>query len=71
MTDQWRQPYHVVLEIENKKCRIIKRLSPLGLKHIKVVDIRGSSKNSVKHLVELDPEEVKRINEHQKKSFVL
>ncbi len=61
MKDLWRNPYHVVLEVENRHCAIVKRLKPLGLRHIKVVDIRSSSPESVKHLVELDPEEVKQI----------
>jgi len=61
MKDLWRKPYHVVLEVENRQCRIVKRLAPLGLKHIKVIDIRSSTPNSVKHLVELDPEEVKKV----------
>jgi predicted DNA binding protein len=61
MKDQWSKPYHVVLEVENKQCTIVKRLSPLGLKHLKVADIRSSSPKSVKHLIELDPEEVKQI----------
>lgn len=61
MKDQWPKPYHVVLEVENRQCTILKRLTPLGLTHIKVIDIRSSSPKSVKHLVELDPEEVKRV----------
>jgi len=61
MKGQWSKPYHVVLEIENKQCQIIERLSPLGLTHLKVVDIRSSSPHSVKHLIELDPAEVKRV----------
>jgi predicted DNA binding protein len=61
MSNQWRRPYHVVLEVENRQCSIVKRLSPLGLSHLKVADIRSSSPTSVKHLVELDPTEVKSI----------
>jgi len=61
MKDAWRKPYHVVLEVENKQCRIVKKFAALGLSHLKVVDIRGSSKSSVKHLVELDPNEVKKV----------
>jgi predicted DNA binding protein len=61
MKDQWRKPYHVVLEVENRQCAIVKRLSPLGLTHLRVMDIRSSNPKSVKHLVELDPEEVKRV----------
>jgi predicted DNA binding protein len=61
MKDQWSKPYHVVLEVENRQCAIAKRLAPLGLKHIKVADIRSSSPKSVKHLIELDPAEVRQI----------
>ena len=61
MKDQWSKPYHVVLEVENKQCTIAKRLAPLGLKHIKVADIHSSSPKSVKHLIELDPAEVRQI----------
>jgi predicted DNA binding protein len=61
MPDLWRKPYHVVLEVENRQCAIVKRLMPLGLKHLRVIDIRSSSPKSVKHLVELDPEEVKHV----------
>ena len=54
-------PYHVVLEVENRQCTIVKRLTPLGLKHLKVVDIRGSNPHSVKHLIELDQTELKQV----------
>ncbi|MCW4010532.1 MAG: helix-turn-helix domain-containing protein [Candidatus Bathyarchaeota archaeon] len=61
MREPWSSPYHVVLEVENKQCAIVKRLSPLGLRHLKVADIRSSNPKSVKHLIELDPEEVRQI----------
>jgi predicted DNA binding protein len=61
MVDKWRKPHHVVLEVENKQYTIMKRLAPLGLKHLKVTDIRSSSPKSVKHLIELDPAEVNQI----------
>ena len=60
MKDLWRKPYHVVLEVENRQCRIVKRFASLGLKNLKVIDIRSSSPKSVKHLVELDPRELKK-----------
>ena len=61
LKDLWRKPLHVVLEVENKECAIVKRLAPLGLRHLKVADIRSSNPTSVKHLIELDPAEVKQI----------
>jgi len=61
MRDLWRKPYHVVLEVENRECSIVKRFSSLGLRHLRVVDVRSANRGSVKHLVELDPAEVKKI----------
>jgi predicted DNA binding protein len=61
MKNPWSQPYHVVLEIENKHCRVLKRLTSLGLKSLKLADIRGSQRGSIRHLLELDPNEVKKI----------
>ncbi len=61
MKDLWRKPYHVVLEVENRQCAIVKKCAALGLRHLKVVDVRSSNRGSVKHLVELDPAEVKKV----------
>ena len=61
MTDVWRKPYHVVIEVENRQCRMLKKFDSLDIKHLKVTDIRSSSDGSVKHLIELDREQVKKI----------
>jgi predicted DNA binding protein len=61
MANLWRKPYHVVLEVENRKCSILKRLTSKGLEHFKVVDIRSSSSKAVKHLIEFDSEEAKMV----------
>ncbi|MCX8150636.1 MAG: helix-turn-helix domain-containing protein [Candidatus Bathyarchaeota archaeon] len=61
MKDIWRQPYHVVLEVENRQCAIVKKCAAMGLTSLKVVDVRSSHPGSVKHLVELDPTGVKKI----------
>ncbi len=60
MKEKWSMPYHVVLEVENRECAVVKRLSPIGLKQVRVADIRSSSPKSVKHLIELDPDELRR-----------
>ena len=54
MADAWSKPYQVVVEVENKECKMLKKFAALGLLNLKVVDLRISSKGSVKHLVELD-----------------
>ena len=62
MADVWRKPYHVVIAVENRQCRILKKVASFGIKHLKVTDIRSSNSGSVKHLIELDPGEVKKIS---------
>ena len=61
MIDAWRKPYHVVIEVENMQCRILKKFTSLEIKHLKVTDIRSSSSGAVKHLIELDREQIKKI----------
>jgi predicted DNA binding protein len=61
MADLWRKPYHVVLEVENKNCRMLKKFDALGLRNLKVTDIRSSTTGAVKHLIELSSKQVKMI----------
>src|SRR3972149_11300516 len=61
MADLWRKPYHVVMEIENKQCRMLKKFASIGLQNLKVVDIRSSKAGAVKHLLELGSDQVKKI----------
>jgi hypothetical protein len=42
---------------------MLKKFAALGIQHLKVTDIRSSSSGSVKHLIELDSEQVKKIPE--------
>lgn len=60
-TNTWREPYHVVLEVENKQCKMVKKLSTLGFNHLKVIDVRSSSTGSVKHLMDLGEEQAKKV----------
>jgi predicted DNA binding protein len=61
MASTWREPYHVVIEVENKQCKMVKKLTALGLKHLQVVDVRSSRKGSVKHLMDLGEEQAKKV----------
>ena len=36
MADVWRKLYQVVVEVENKQLRILKKFAPLGLEHVEV-----------------------------------
>lgn len=64
--DLWHKPYHVVIEVENKQCRMLKKLASVGLRNLKVVDIRSSPKGAVRHLVEFSPDQVNRLPENFK-----
>ncbi|MCW4045204.1 MAG: helix-turn-helix domain-containing protein [Candidatus Bathyarchaeota archaeon] len=61
MSDLWRKPYHVIIEVENKQCRMLKKFAAHGLKQLKVVDIRSSAAGRVKHLIELDCKQTEKI----------
>ena len=66
MADAWRRPYHVVLEVENKQCRMLQKFAAQGLTRLKVVDIRSSTVGVVKHLIELDREQAAKIPKEYK-----
>ncbi|MCW4046165.1 MAG: helix-turn-helix domain-containing protein [Candidatus Bathyarchaeota archaeon] len=68
MADVWRKPYHVVLEVENRQCKVLKKFASLGMKHLKVDDIRSSSNGVVKHLIELDRDQIKKVPKELRKA---
>lgn len=61
LVDAWREPYHVVIEIENKQCKMVKKLASLGFSHLKVVDVRSSSSGSVRHLMDVGEEQAHKV----------
>jgi predicted DNA binding protein len=61
LVDAWRDPYHVVVEIENKQCKMAKKLASLGFSHLKVVDVRSTSRGSVRHLMDVGEDQAKKV----------
>ena len=61
MGESWREPYHITIEVENKNCKVLKTLVSYGLKQVSVLDIRGSDKGSVKHLILLSPSQDRQV----------
>jgi len=61
LVDAWREPYHVVIEIENKQCKMVKKLASLGFNHLKVVDVRSSSSGSVRHLMDVGEDQARKV----------
>jgi predicted DNA binding protein len=61
LTGAWREPYHVVIELENKECKMVKKLASLGFSHLKVVDVRSSSSGSVRHLMDVGEDQAPKV----------
>ncbi|MCL2359785.1 MAG: helix-turn-helix domain-containing protein [Nitrososphaerota archaeon] len=61
MIETWREPYHVVIEVENKECHMVGKLAALGFKQLKVIDVRSIKGGSVRHLMDLGKEQAKEI----------
>jgi predicted DNA binding protein len=63
MVDAWREPYHVVIEVENRDCRMVGKLDSLGFKHLKVLDVRSTSSGSVHHLMDVGEDQAKKVTQ--------
>jgi predicted DNA binding protein len=61
LADAWREPYHVVIELENRQCKMVGRLASLGFKHLKVLDVRSSSSGSVRHLMDVGEDQKHKV----------
>ena len=61
MVDTWRETYQVVIEVENKQCKMVGKLASLGFSHLKVVDVRSSTSGSVRHLMDIGEEQAKKV----------
>jgi predicted DNA binding protein len=61
LVDAWREPYQVVIEVENKNCQMIAKLSSLGFRHLKVIDVRSSSSGSVRHLIDVGEDQTGKV----------
>ena len=60
LVDVWREPYQVVIEVENKQCKMVGKLASLGFKHLKVVDVRSSTSGSVRHLMDMGEDQAQK-----------
>jgi predicted DNA binding protein len=61
LVDAWREPYQVVIEVENKHCKMVGKLATLGFKHLKVVDVRSSRSSSVRHLIDVGEDQAREV----------
>jgi predicted DNA binding protein len=61
LTDTWREPYQVVIEVENEQCKMVGKLASLGFRHLKVVDVRSSSSGSVRHLMDVGEDQAQKV----------
>lgn len=63
VVDAWSEPYQVVIEVENKHCKMVGKLSSMGFKHLKVVDVRSSRSGSVQHLMDLGEDQARKVTQ--------
>jgi predicted DNA binding protein len=61
LVDAWREPYQVVIEVDNKQCKMVGKLASFGFSHLKVVDVRSSSSGSVRHLMDIGEDQAKKV----------
>ncbi|MEM2210716.1 MAG: helix-turn-helix domain-containing protein [Nitrososphaerales archaeon] len=61
MITQWYEPYHIVIEVDNKRCKVMEILTSLGIEQFKIDDIRGFSGGSIRHLIELPFEQIDKL----------
>ncbi len=60
LVDAWREPYQVVIEVENRECQMVGKLASLGFQHLKVVDVRSSSSGAVRHLMDVGEDQAQK-----------
>lgn len=65
MRKSWNDPYHVAIEVENERCRVLMMMEDVGIRQFKVIDMRGSSTGSIRHLVELPLDQVNKISKEK------
>ena len=55
MGEAWTEPYYVTIKVHNRECKVLNMVKALGARWFNIVDIRGYSEGSIRHLVELSP----------------
>ncbi len=63
MKDLWKEPRHVIVEVENRQCRVLEVLRRLGVNQFRVIDIRSFRGGLTRHLVELPPNYINKVIE--------
>jgi predicted DNA binding protein len=61
MKNSWNQPHYIAIEVDNPECRIQTMMKPLKIEQFNIADIRGSTTGSIRHLVELAPNKIKKV----------
>jgi|Deesub1362B_J571_1020462.scaffolds.fasta_scaffold00003_413 predicted DNA binding protein len=61
MTYYIDEPIHIVLEIQNKECKVLEILRSLNIDKFKLIDIRSHTKGSISHLLKLEPDHLRKI----------
>lgn len=55
------EPYHITIEIVNKQCQVMKTLKESGIKQFEIIDLRGVTSDTTRHLVKIPSKQVDKI----------
>jgi len=55
------EPYHITIEIENKRCKIMRMLERLGIQQFEMTDVRSYASHSTGHLVRMSKEQFNKL----------
>jgi len=62
MERQQIEPYHITFEIENKGCKMLKKLGQLGIQQFDITDIRSYERGLTRHLVRTSRKQLNKIS---------
>jgi len=55
------EPYHIAIEVVNKRCKVLITLEDLGIRRFKVIDVRGLTGGLTRHLVKMPSKQIEKI----------
>lgn len=63
MKRPYDEPYHIVMEIVNKRCKVLRILKEVGIQRFNVIDVRGIAEGITRHLVRMPTKQIEKVPE--------
>lgn len=61
MSQPLEEPYYVVIEVENEKCKGLRTLEDSGVEKYALIDIRSTPERTARHLIRIHPDEITKM----------